>query len=306
MARQSNAGLARMTALRTGTTALAKRLALGTATFAKQYPLGFAGAVILVAIVLLAIGAPLVTVYDPTFVNLEERRGVPSWSYPLGTDYEGRDILTRIAYGGRVSLSVAVLAVVLGTTVGSIWGIASGYIGGRFDIISQRFIEVFMAFPALILAMVLLVGFGAGLWTVVLAISITRLPFGARVMRSVALSVKELTYVEAAKAIGAPSLRIMALHIAPQCMASYLVLATAHLGVAIIIEASLGFLGLGISPPTPTWGNMLGGPVANALIPHWPIVVFPGAMITVVVLAFNFFGDAARDAFDPRLRGATG
>ena len=285
---------------------MAVKSGFGMVTFAKQYPLGFAGAVTLVVIAFLSIAAPLVTVYDPTFVNLDERRGVPSWSYPLGTDYEGRDILTRIVYGGRVSLSVAVLAVLLGTTVGSIWGIASGYIGGRFDMISQRFIEVFMAFPALILAMVLLVGFGAGLGPVVLAISITRLPFGARVMRSVALSVKELTYVEAARAIGAPGLRIMALHIAPQCMASYLVLATAHLGVAIIIEASLGFLGLGISPPTPTWGNMLGGPVANALIPHWPIVVFPGTMITIVVLAFNFFGDAARDAFDPKLRGATG
>ena len=160
-----------------------------------------------------------------------------------------------------------------------------------------------MAFPALILAMVLLVGLGAGLWTVVIAIAITRLPYGVRVIRSVALSVKELAYVDAARAIGASNFRIMALHVAPQCMAPYVVLATAHLGVVIIIEASLGFLGVGIAPPTPTWGNMLGGAVANILIPHWPLVVFPGVAIALVVIGFNFFGDAVRDALDPKLRG---
>jgi len=152
--------------------------------------------------------------------------------------------------------------------------------------------------------MVLVIGMGAGLWAVVIAIGMTRLPFGVRVVRSVALSVKELVYVEAARAIGASNLRIMVRYIAPQCLAAYLVLATAQLGVAIVIEASLGFLGVGIPPPTPTWGNMMGGAVANVLIPHWPLVVFPGATITLVVLAFNFFGDAIRDVFDPKLRGS--
>ena len=289
--------------LRTGIIAPARRSVLGTARFAKRYPAGFAAAVILAIVAFLAIAAPLVTVQDPTEVKLDERKETPSWSHPLGTDYIGRDILTRIIYGGRVSLEVSLLSVLLGTTVGALWGVASAYIGGRFDMISQRVVEILMAFPALILAMVLVVGFGAGLWTVVIAIAMTRLPFGVRVVRSVALAVKELPYVDAARAIGAPSLRIMALHVAPQCFASFLVLATAHLGVVIIIEASLGFLGLGIPPPTPTWGNMMGGAVANVLIPHWPLVVFPGAMITIVVLAFNFLGDALRDAVDPRLRG---
>jgi ABC-type dipeptide/oligopeptide/nickel transport system permease subunit len=170
---------------------------------------------------------------------------------------------------------------------------------------SQRLLELFMSFPPLILAMVLVVGMGAGLWAVVVAIGVTRLPFGVRVVRAVALSVKELVYVEAARAVGASNLRIMIRYIAPQCLASYLVLATAQLGVAIVIEASLGFLGVGIPPPAPTWGNMMGGAVANVLIPHWPVVVFPGLTITIVVLAFNFFGDAIRDVFDPKLRSSS-
>jgi ABC-type dipeptide/oligopeptide/nickel transport system permease subunit len=263
------------------------------------------GALVLVLVTVLALAAPLVTVYDPTQVKLGERKQIPSWGHPLGTDYEGRDILTRLIYGGRVSLAVACLSVLLGTTVGAVWGVASAYIGGRFDMHSQRLLEVCMSFPPLILAMVLVVGIGAGLWAVVIAIGITRLPFGVRVVRSVALSVKELAYVEAARAIGASHLRVMLRYIAPQCLASYLVLATAQLGVAIVIEASLGFLGVGIPPPAPTWGNMMGGAVANVLIPHWPVVVFPGLTITIVVLAFNFFGDAIRDVFDPKLRSGS-
>ena len=290
--------------LRNGIIVPSWRLFLAIAGFARRYPVGFAGGVILVIVVFMAVAAPLVTVQDPNRTNVPERRLDPSWSHPMGTDYQGRDIFSRVIYGGRISLEVAFVSVLLGTSVGAIWGVASAYISGRFDMISQRFLDVFMAFPALILAMLLVVALGAGFWTVVIAIAVTRLPFGVRVVRSVALSVKELTYVEAARAIGAGTTRIMALHVAPQCMAPYLVLATAHLGVVIVIEASLGFLGLGIPPPTASWGNMLGGAVADVLIPHWPLVVFPGVAITVVVLSFNFLGDALRDALDPRLRGA--
>ncbi len=290
--------------LRNGIIVPSWRLFLAIAGFARRYPVGFAGGMILVIVVFMAVAAPLVTVQDPNRTNVPERRLDPSWSHPMGTDYQGRDIFSRVIYGGRISLEVAFVSVLLGTSVGAIWGVASAYISGRFDMISQRFLDVFMAFPALILAMLLVVALGAGFWTVVIAIAVTRLPFGVRVVRSVALSVKELTYVEAARAIGAGTTRIMALHVAPQCMAPYLVLATAHLGVVIVIEASLGFLGLGIPPPTASWGNMLGGAVADVLIPHWPLVVFPGVAITVVVLSFNFLGDALRDALDPRLRGA--
>lgn len=283
--------------------ALPRRSVVNTFGFAKRFPLGFISAVILATVVIMAVLAPAVAPEDPNEVVLSERKLDPTGSHLLGTDYHGRDIFSRLIYGGRVSLEIAVLAVLLGTTLGAVWGVASAFIGGRFDIISQRFLEVFMAFPALILAMVLVVGIGAGLWTVTIAIAVTRLPFGVRVIRAVAISVKEMTYVESARAIGASDLRIMIHHVGPQCVASYIVLATAHLGVVIVIEASLGFLGVGIAPPTATWGNMLGGAVANVLIPHWPLVVFPGVAITLVVLAFNFLGDAIRDALDPKLRG---
>jgi ABC-type dipeptide/oligopeptide/nickel transport system permease subunit len=199
-------------------------------------------------------------------------------------------------------LIVAIAAVLLGTTTGSLWGLASGYIGGSFDIASQRVIEFLQAFPDLILAMAISMALGSGHGTVIVAIAITRIPFGGRIVRAVALSLKEMAYVEAARAIGASPLRIMAQHILPQCVAPYLILATTHLGVAIIIEASLGFLGVGIPPPTPTWGNMLAGSLTS-LVPHWWLVVFPGLAITVTVLAFNLFGDGIRDTLDPRLRG---
>lgn len=279
------------------------RLATGVATFTRRYPVGAVAGLVLVAIGIAAAAAPLVSPYDPLYVDVMIFKETPSWSYPLGTDYHGRDILSRIIFGGRVSLEVSFLSVLLGTTLGAIWGVASAYIGGRFDMISQRVLEVIMSFPALILAMVLVVGLGAGLWTVIIAIGITRLPYGVRVIRSVALSIKEYDYVQAARAIGASNLRIIGRHVAPQCVAVFLVLATAHLGTAIVIEASLGFLGAGIAPPTPTWGNMLGGAVSATLIPHWPLVVFPGIAITVAVLAVNLLGDALRDALDPKLRG---
>ena len=288
---------------RTGVLVLAMRALRQIGTFARRYPLGFAGAWVILIVAILAIAAPLVAGQDPREVKLGEFREKPSGSHLLGTDYQGRDIFSRVIFGGRVSLAISFLSVLLGTTVGAVWGVGSGYVGGRFDIISQRILEVFMAFPALILAMVLLVGFGAGLWTVVVAIAITRLPYGVRVVRSVAISVKELAYVDAARSIGASDLRIIAFHVTPQCIPHYLVLASAHLGVVIIIEASLGFLGVGIAPPTPTWGNMLGGAVSNVLVPHWPLVVFPGVAIALVVLGFNYFGDTIRDALDPRLRG---
>ena len=197
---------------------------------------------------------------------------------------------------------VAVLAVLLGDGVGLIWGTASGYLGGKFDIIGQRFLDLLMSFPVLILAMLLLLWLGAGVHTVIVAIAITRIPTSTRVIRSVVLGVKENIYVDAARAIGASDLRIMTLHIAPQVMAPFLILATAHLGTVIVTEASLGFLGLGIPPPTPSWGNMLGG-AASVFKPKWWLVVFPGAAITITVLSFNMFGDSIRDVLDPKLRG---
>jgi ABC-type dipeptide/oligopeptide/nickel transport system permease subunit len=212
----------------------------------------------------------------------------------------GRDALSRVIYGARTSLFVAFSAVLLGTTLGSLWGVACGYLGGRFDLVSQRVMEIFQSFPDLILAMAISMAIGTGLPAVIVAIAITRVPFGGRVIRSVALSVSAMPFVEAGRAAGASPLRVMTLHVLPQCVAPYLVLATTHLGVAIVIEAALGFLGVGVPPPTPTWGNMLADAITG-LVPQWWLVLFPGLAITVTVLAFNLLGDGIRDSLDPKL-----
>lgn len=271
--------------------------------FSRQSPVGVASGLVLVLIGAVAAAAPLIAPFDPSLGHFRDIRVPPSVQFLFGTDDFGRDILSRIIFGARVSLLVAFASVLAGDVFGAIWGISSAYIGGKFDLISQRFLELLMSFPTLILAMVLLLGLGAGVHTVIIAIAITRIPLSVRVIRSVTLSVKENSYVEAARAIGASNLRIMRLHIAPQCMAPWLVLATAHLGTVIILEASLSFLGVGIPPPTASWGNMLGGAVTFSLKPLWWLVVFPGVAITITVLAFNLFGDAIRDALDPKLRG---
>ncbi len=274
--------------------------------FTRRYPLSAFWGVIAAAILAVSILAPDIAPNNPLKANFRLMTKPPSIETKtyFGTDQIGRDNLSRVIYGGRSSLLVAIAAVILGTTTGSLWGLASGYIGGRFDVISQRIIEVLQSFPDLILAMSIAMALGTGTWTVVVAIAITRIPLGGRVIRSVALSLKEIAFVEAGRAIGASTLRIMARHILPQCVAPFLVLATTHLGVAIIIEASLGFLGVGIPPPTPTWGNMLADSLNSGLVPPWWLVVFPGAAITLTVLALNLFGDGIRDVLDPRLRGS--
>ncbi len=271
-------------------------------TFARRNPLSAFWGCIALLIVAVAVLAPVISPADPLKANFRRMAKPPDTASYFGTDQIGRDNLSRVIYGSRASLTVAIAAVLLGTTTGSLWGLASGYIGGSFDVVSQRIIEFLQAFPDLILAMAISMALGTGQGTVIVAIAITRIPFGGRIVRAVALSLKEMAYVEAARAIGASPMRIMAMHILPQCVAPYLVLATTHLGVAIIIEAALGFLGVGIPPPTPTWGNMLAGSLTS-LVPHWWLVFFPGLAITVTVLAFNLFGDGIRDTLDPRLRG---
>ena len=341
----------------------------GVRMFARRSPVATAWGVIVLLLILLALAAPVVAPKHPLELDFDRIRVPPDSENLLGTDDIGRDILSRAIYGSRVSLFVALISVLLGTSVGAVWGIASGYVGGKLDLVSERLVEIIMAIPGLILAFVLVlvlgasmwtvivaiaagrlpygsrvirsvvlsvketpyvdaakaVGasslrimtfhvaplilafvlvlvLGASMWTVIVAIAAGRLPYGSRVIRSVVLSVKETPYVDAAKAVGASSLRIMTFHVAPQCFAPYLVLATVHLGTAIVIEASLSFLGLGVRPPTPTWGGML-GEASTLLVPHWWMVVFPGIFITVAVLSFNLFGDGLRDALDPRLRG---
>ena len=274
----------------------------GLRTFVRRNPLSAFWGGMAVVIIGIAIFTPFIAPYDPLKANFRRMAKPPDAENYFGTDQIGRDNLSRVIYGTRTSLAVAIAAVLLGTTSGSLWGLASGYLGGRFDLVSQRLIEFLQSFPDLILAMAISMALGTGIGTVIVAIAITRIPFGGRVIRAVVLSLKEVAYVEAARAIGASPRRIMLGHILPQCVAPYLVLATTHLGVAIIIEAALGFLGVGIPPPTPTWGNMLAGSLTS-LVPHWWLVFYPGLAITLTVLAFNLFGDGIRDTLDPRLRG---
>ncbi len=270
--------------------------------FRSRSPVAAFWGVVCLLLVLMALAAPIVAPDDPIipdFTKMHAEPGSGSW---FGTDDIGRDVLSRVIHGARVTLFVALTSVLIGTTIGAVWGLASGYLGGKLELISERLVEIIMAMPGLILAFVLVLVLGASVWTIIIAIAVTRVPFGVRVIRSVVLSVKQTAYVDSARAIGASPIRVMARHIAPQCVAPYIVLATVHLGTAIVIEASLSFLGLGVRPPTATWGGML-GEASGLLRPNWWMVVFPGLAITIAVLAFNLFGDGIRDALDPRLRG---
>ena len=273
------------------------------ARFSRRNTISAVGGVVGLLIIVVALAAPLLAPRDPLKTDFRRMNKPPDAQSLLGTDQVGRDTLSRVIYGARTSLFVAFSAVILGTTVGSLWGVACGYLRGRFDLVSQRIMEILQAFPDLILAMAISMAIGTGLPAVIIAIAITRIPFGGRVIRSVALSIRELPYVEAGRASGGSTLRIMALHVLPQCIAPYLVLATTHLGVAIVIEAALGFLGVGVPPPTPTWGNMLADSITG-LIPPWWLALFPGLAITITVLAFNLLGDGIRDTLDPRLSPA--
>jgi peptide/nickel transport system permease protein len=283
---------------------LPRRVFQGLRSFVRRAPLSAFWGAIAALIVLMAVAAPLIEPYPPMKSDFRAMQKPPSEAHWFGTDQIGRDTLSRVIHGAHSSLTVAFGAVIFGTTVGALWGLMCGYFGGRFDMISQRIIEFLQSFPDLILAMAIAMALGGGLGTVIVAIAITRIPFGGRVILAVVLSLKEMQYVEAARGIGASHARMMFRHILPQCVAPYLILATTHLGVAIVIEASLGFLGVGIPPPKPTWGNMLADALNSGLVPPWWLVFFPGAAITLTVLAFNLLGDGIRDLLDPRLRGS--
>ncbi len=221
----------------------------------------------------------------------------------MGTDNLGRDVLSRLIHGTRISLLVAIISTVIGKIIGLAWGVLTGYLGGSFDLISQRIIDVLLAFPGIILAMLLLAALGGGLSTVIIAITVLSVAGTVRVIRSVVLSVKQQAYIDAAHSIGVSDLRIMIRHVTPQTIAPLLVLFSASLGSAIFAEAALSFLGLGIPQPQPSLGNMLGGVLANQFRPQWWLVIFPGLGITLTILAFNLVGDTLRDFLDPRLRG---
>jgi peptide/nickel transport system permease protein len=271
--------------------------------FFRRRPLGaLAAGIILVFLLLGAIG-PFLAPYDPEDIGVYPKYAMPSiHGALLGADQFGRDVLSRMLYGLRISMLVGVVASFVGTVVGAILGLVSGYWGGKTDAIVQRIVDILMSFPLIILALTLLTALAPSLPTVIIAIGVPFIPYGARVVRASTMVLKELQYVEAARAIGCSDLHIIVRHIAPGCVALYIVLITGLIGVAIITESALGFLGLSIPPPTPTLGAMLSEALTLLMFaPH--VAVVPGVAITLIVFAFNILGDSLRDVLDPRLRG---
>ena len=271
--------------------------------FGKSSPPGLIALAVVAILAVIAIFPGQIAPYEPLKNDYDLIDKPPTLIHPMGTDRLGRDIFSRVLFGTRITLLVAVVSVGMGVGVGFAWGIATGYVGGKFDLFTQRLIDVLVSFPGVILALLLLVALGAGLTTVIVAIAVTQAPGATRVIRSVVLSAREAEFVESARAIGARPIRIVLLHVSPQTFAPLVVVATINLGGAIFAEAALSFLGVGIPPPDPTWGNMLGGVLGQALKPPWWLVLFPGTAITITILAVNLLGDGLRDHLDPRLRG---
>ncbi len=274
-------------------------------TFFRRKPLGAFGAFIAVVLIVLAIFAGPISRTDPRKTNVKHVFASPSSEVWLGGDQLGRDVYSRLIHGAKISLRVGFLSCIFGIGIGFLVGIASAYIGGKFDLIIQRAVDAVQAFPPLILALAIMAALGAAEKNVIFALGLVFIPISARTIRAQALSIKETDYVLAARAVGARPWRIMLLHLAPNCMATFIVLFTISLGVAIIAEASLSFLGVGVPPDVPSWGGMLTGAAQNYVeVAPW-LGVFPGLAIAIVVFAWNLLGDSLRDVLDPRLRGST-
>jgi peptide/nickel transport system permease protein len=270
--------------------------------FVRRRPLGAIGALIILVMVVLAATAGWIAPYDPLETDYGAMIAAPNAAHWLGTDAFGRDVLSRIIYGSRTALLVGLGAAALGAVFGSLIGVASAYFGGRVDLIVQRVMDVFFAFPVIILALAVVAVLGTGAGNVILAIATPMVPRCARVVRSSALAVREMPYVDAARASGFGHRRIILRHMLPNVMAPILIMSTAFLGEAILLEASLSFLGLGVQEPTAAWGLMLrGAAVEFAETAPW-MAIFPGLAISLAVFGFNLFGDSLRDALDPRLR----
>ncbi len=272
--------------------------------FLRQNPLAMAGAVIFVVWALISLFAPRLAPFEPLAQNIVDRLQSPSGKHLFGTDQLGRDIFSRILFGGRLSIPAGVLVVLSAGIIGTVVGSLAGFIGGWFDEVVMRSTEVFMAFPTIILAMAVAAALGPSLINAILAMVVVWWPNYARVVRSLVLTVKSQEYVEAARALGVPEGRILVRTVLPNCLAPAVVLATIDLGNAILVFAGLSFLGLGPEPSSPEWGRMIADGVQ--FFDQWWMSAFPGLAIFTVVMAFNFVGDGIRDALDPRLRKGIG
>jgi peptide/nickel transport system permease protein len=273
-----------------------------TYDFAWQRPLGAIGAAIIGLMVLIALTAQWLAPYDVLGTDYTAMLAAPSGAHWLGTDSFGRDVLSRVIFGSRTALIVGLGASLIGATLGALIGVASAYFGGRIDLIVQRLMDVLISFPLIILALAVVAILGTGMQNVILAIAVPMIPRCARVVRASALAVREMPYVDAARAAGYTDARIVLRHMLPNVMAPYLIMLTAFLGQAILLEASLSFLGLGVQEPVAAWGLMLRGAAIDfAETAPW-MAIFPGLAISLAVFGFNLFGDSLRDALDPRLR----
>ena len=269
---------------------------------ARRYPLGVAGAIIMLVFVLAALFATVVAPLDPFSTNARASLARPGGVYLMGADMMGRDVFSRLIHGARVSIAVALGATFIGSGVGAAVGLACGYLGGWFDLLVQRVTEVMQALPLLVMALVITASLGPSLRNTIIAIAIPLIPTVSRVIRSNVLSLREMPYVEAAKAIGMSEWRIAVIHVLPNTLAPLIVLATAQLGSTILTEASLSFLGLGVPEPYPSWGRMLSESAAEYVRTAPWLVIYPGLAISLVVFGSNLLGDALRDALDPRQR----
>ncbi len=268
----------------------------------RRFPLGAAGAFVVIIMIIMALFADVIAPYDPEANSFEHMFTAPGLQFLLGADDFGRDIFSRIIFGARTALIVGFVSAVIGATAGLILGVASAYFGGWFDLLFQRVMDVFMAFPLIIMALAVVTVLGTGIEKVIIAITIVFIPRCARVVRSSALAIREIPYVDAARACGFGHTRIILRHMAPNVMAPYLIMITAFVGQAILLEAVLSYLGLGVQEPTPAWGLMLkSGAEEYAESAPW-IAIFPGLAISLAVFGFNLFGDSLRDGLDPKLR----
>lgn len=279
-----------------------RRRASWLARFVRRQPLGTAGALVIALIAITGAFANWISPYDPVANDFSAMFTGPSTAHWLGTDVFGRDVLSRLIYGARTALAVGFSASLGGATLGAIVGVIAAYFGGPTDLAIQRLADILISFPLIILALAIVAILGSGTQNLILAIALSFVPRIELVIRASALQVRSMTYVEAARAVGASSWRIIFRHMVPNVVAPYLVMVTAFLGQAILLEASLSFLGLGVNEPTPAWGLMLSGTAVEFVQKAPWMAVFPGLAITITVLAFNVLGDSLRDALDPRLR----
>jgi peptide/nickel transport system permease protein len=274
----------------------------GTIKFCRRQPLGSVGLALVLVMAVAGLTAEWIAPYSPTANDFAAMTEPPSWAHLMGTDQFGRDLFSRIVFGARTALIVGFSCAIVGGFAGLVLGVASAYFGGRLDLVLQRVLDVVMAFPLIIMALAVIAIFGSGVFNVIVAIAIPLIPRCARVVRSSALAIREVPYIDAARACGFGHARIILRHMMPNVLAPFLIMLTAFVGQAILAEASLSYLGLGVQEPTAAWGLMLqGGAEEFATTAPW-IAVFPGIAIALTVFGFSLFGDALRDAMDPKLR----